>query len=511
MRKIILFIISVIAISAFAQTDYYYFKGQRIPLTVNPKKVNVISMANGPQFAPAVNPSILNDSLEIEAVIPGAQFNMCIIKSNSEDPTLLDSIISTYTRPDYNIILPCYINSRYDDIIPSGYIYVKLKKTQDYNLLENEAAKLHLTIHHQNIFMPKWYVLRINTIDALKLIEKANRLYQTGLFDAVEPDFMQIEDCCSISWDENVSLQWGLYNEINSTIDINVSSAWNYATGKGVKVGIFDSGIDWNHMDLKDNINPLCYDIDTFSNQRIINGNHGTHVAGIVAAIRNNGIFAAGVAPDSELVSISTCLNRLHPYTTEKIANGFNWAIQNNIDIINCSWGWGKYEIITDAIDLALNNGRNGKGCVIICATGNDSISQVSFPANYKPEILAVGSITKYGERSTFSNYGVDLDILAPGDTIFSTIPNNSASYMYGTSMAAPHVTGIAALILELNPDLTGQEVRDILEQSTTKLGNILYDNNSNRPNGTWNQYYGYGLVDALKAVQNTPRKQIDY
>ena len=116
---------------------------------------------------------------------------------------------------------------------------------------------------------------------------------------------------------------------------------------------------------------------------------------------------------------------------------------------------------------------------------------------------------------SVGSSYGENLDVVSPGDSILSTYVNNELAFVYGTSMAAPFVSGVAALILELNPDLTGQQVRDIIEQSTTKVGMRDYEGEytttPGRPNGTWNQYYGYGLVDALKAVQNTPRKQIDY
>ena len=515
MRKIILFIISVIAISAFAQTDYYYFKGQRIPLTVNPKKVNVISMANGPQFAPAANPSALPTGLEVETVIPGNPYNICIIENKTSNTSLLNNYLNSIVNPNYNIVLPCYINSKGEEVFPSGYIYIKLKNESDISLLRILAYNYNLKILHQNTFMPKWFVLYMMTNGEDTLIEKAKKLYETNLFDAVEPDLMFNKIYYnSISWDERVDEQWGLYNATNDSIDVNASSAWNYATGRGVKVGIFDSYVDCSHPDLKDNIDNLKYGNIPETTYEFWLFSHGTHVAGIVGAIRDNGIFGTGVAPDVQLVPMALILDYKTPLVTEKIANGFNWAVKNNVDIINCSWAWERYEIITDAIDNVLDNGRNGKGCIVVFPSGNEN-NLSGFPANYRKELMNIGSINKYGFRAKTSNFGSEIDVVAPGDTILSTLPDSDAGFKSGTSMAAPHVAGIAALILELNPDLTAQQVRDIIEQSTTKVGMRDYEGEytttPGRPNGTWNQYYGYGLVDALKAVQNTPRKRIDY
>lgn len=522
MKKAINLLIGlIISIPMFAQTDYYYFKGERIPLTVNPKKVNVISMANGPQFAPAANPNALPAGLEVEAVIPGNPYNMCVIENKTSNIALLHNYLNYIVNPNYNIVLPCYYDMYGVELYSTHYVYVKLKNLSDISLLINVASQNNLTIHHQNQYMPLWYVLYAKSgtaVDASKI------LYDTGLFDAVEPDLSYRDSFNSISWDTDISLQWGLYNTTDDTIDINASSAWNYATGKGAKVAIFDTGIDWNHEDLIDNLSELVYDVETNSNVRKkygING-HGTHVAGIVGASRNNGKFIAGVAPDAQLISISSRLSTFVLLETEKLANGFNWAVQNGIDIINCSWHWAKSQLLSDAIDNAIQLGRNGKGCIVVKSSGNNN-GAITFPGNYRPEILVVGAIDNFGYRlyiESINNgetkifgscFGPALDIVAPGVDVYSTLPNNNVGYMDGTSMAAPHVSGIAALILELNPDLTAQQVRNIIEQSIIKVGDIEYTNTTNRPNGTWNEYYGYGLVDALKAVQNTPRKRIDY
>ena len=105
--------------------------------------------------------------------------------------------------------------------------------------------------------------------------------------------------------------------------------------------------------------------------------------------------------------------------------------------------------------------------------------------------------------RSTFSNYGTGLDIVAPGEDILSTIPNNHVDYMSGTSMACPHVSGVAALVLERNPELTVTQVNSIICQNTKKLSEVNF--NETKTEGSWNEEYGYGLVDAYSSVINTP------
>ena len=514
LRKILLMIFYLVFVAVFAQTDYYYFKGQRIPLTVNPKKVNVISLANGPQFAPAANPNALPAGLEIEAVIPGTPYNMCIINEAPEATGLLNNYLNSIVNPNYNTTIPCYLNSEGLEYVITGNIYVKLRNVSQITTLQSMASTYRLNIISQDSNMPLWYTVSITQQTPYKTIQMANILYETGAYLAVEPEFI-----CSwsenISWDENVSQQWGLYNATNDSIDINASSAWNYATGRDVKIAIIDTGVEHTHNDLKDNIDSYYYDTYSKTNTQSIRGKnsyHGTHVAGIASATKNNGIFIAGVAPESKIMSI--CIDLGQTVTSGHISDGIYKAVDNGAAILNCSWGGGSGEKITDAIDYAIDYGRNGKGCIVVKSSGNNN-GAITFPGNHRPEILVVGAIDKQGLRAEFSNCGSALDIVAPGVNIYSTLLNNNVDYKSGTSMAAPHVAGVAALILELNPDLTGQQVRDIIERSTTKVGMRDYEGEytttENRPNGTWNQYYGYGLVDALKAVQNTPRKQIDY
>ena len=200
-------------------------------------------------------------------------------------------------------------------------------------------------------------------------------------------------------------------------------------------------------------------------------------------------------------MSISNTLSGT-PNSRMKRADGINWAWQNGADIISNSWGSGvQYQIIDDAINNALQYGRNGKGTLIVFATGNN-YGAVSYPANSNTNILSVGAITSTGTRSPFSNYGSQLDVVAPGSNILSTTWYNGTTSLDGTSMATPHVAGVAALILSVNPCLTAQQVRDIIEQTAQKVGGYSYTTTAGRPNGTWNDQMGYGLVDAYAAVQ---------
>lgn len=167
--------------------------------------------------------------------------------------------------------------------------------------------------------------------------------------------------------------------------------------------------------------------------------------------------------------------------------------------------------MITDAIHYnALLWGRNGKGVVVVFATGNEA-ENVKFPANCDENILAVGAINNNGRRANFSNYGSKLDVVAPGVDITTTNVLDPSIPLYvsnfrGTSAACPHVAGVAALILSVNPDLTSVGVIDIIEKTSRKVGGYSYSTVSGRPNGTWNNEMGYGLVDAYAAVQEAIR-----
>ncbi len=151
-----------------------------------------------------------------------------------------------------------------------------------------------------------------------------------------------------------------------------------------------------------------------------------------------------------------------------------------------------------------MTQGRETKGCVVVFASGNWGV--IDYPASFHQNILCVGAIDKNGTRSIFnerqsSGCGNLLDVVAPGSDILSTLPYNSTGYNGGTSMAAPHVAGIAALILSVRPDLTQAQVRHAIESSCTKLSGYSYSNNSNHPNGTWNNEVGHGLVNAFEAI----------
>ena len=328
-------------------------------------------------------------------------------------------------------------------------------------------------------------------------------------------------------------------------LDINVCDAWNITQGQNVVVAVLYHGLEINHPDLSNNIHPLSYDTESNTSPSLVLGNHGVACAGIIGAVKDNNEGIAGVSPQAQLMSISNSLGP-NPNSRIKRADGINWAVQNGADIISNSWGSGvQYDVIDDAIDNALTNGRNGLGTIIVFSSGNGN-GTVSYPANSNENIIAVGAMNPCGERKNpgscdgenlwGSNYGNQLDIMAPGVLIPTTDRqgtngynpqnendpnysgyNNYYSKFNGTSSAAPHVAGVAALILSVNPNLSVQEVNDIIESTAQKVGNYNYSNNSNRPNGTWNNEMGYGLVDAYAAVQlaqsysNATLETLDY
>jgi hypothetical protein len=219
---------------------------------------------------------------------------------------------------------------------------------------------------------------------------------------------------------------------------------------------------------------------------------------------------------------MSISISLLFSDTPQQLANGFNWAWTNGADVISNSWGgYAPSSIIDDAITNTLTNGRGGKGTVIVFAAGNENNTNIRYPGNSNPNILVVGALSPCGERKNLSScdgenfwgscYGSQLDIMAPGVKIPTTdrqgangyTPTDYTTTFNGTSSACPYVAGVAALILSANPNLTAVQVNTVIEQTAQKVRTDLYSYapTLGRPNGTWHNEMGYGLVNAYDAV----------
>ena len=331
--------------------------------------------------------------------------------------------------------------------------------------------------------------------------------------------------------DPEYSKQWGYVNTASADYDINVHPVWDsYTTGNpNVIVAVVDEGVDITHTDLAANCSDLNYNAINYNNT-VVAGTHGTHVAGTIAAVNNNGIGVCGVsggdaAKGEKGVTIMSCeiLREVIRNGKTQTLNGnsavaIKWAADHGAVICQNSWGYsydrdgdGKLnaselanalagEISASdksAIDYFIkyagcdNNGDQladspMKGGLVVFAAGNENI-QNGVPANYEP-IIAVAAIDKNGKKANYSNYGDFVDIAAPGSSVYSTLPNGKYGYLSGTSMACPHVSGVAALLVSYlgGPGFTCDELKERI--LSTKRTGIVPSNIG-------------GLVDAMGAL----------
>jgi len=262
---------------------------------------------------------------------------------------------------------------------------------------------------------------------------------------------------------------------------IHCEEAWDNITGSsGVKIAIVDSGIDYNHEDISGNYVSGGYDWVNDDGDPMDDFDHGTHCAGIAAAVINNAKGIAGVAQVK--VMAEKVLGSGGSGSSSDVASGITHAADNGADVISMSLGSSSpSSVVGDACNYAYNT----KGVVVVAASGNDGQSQVSYPAAFE-SVIAVGAINTNDQRCDFSNYGEDLELMAPGYRIVSSIRSNNYDFFTGTSMACPHVAGVAALAISRFPDKDNVWIRQRLVDSAEDLGPV-----------GWDEEYGYGLVDA--------------
>ncbi len=271
-----------------------------------------------------------------------------------------------------------------------------------------------------------------------KVREMLRNYYQEGWVEFAEADY--IAYATYTPNDTYFGNQWGMTK-------IQAPKAWDVTQGLStVKIAICDTGIDQNHEDLAAKI-VANNNFTTSSTVDDLYG-HGTHVAGIAAAITNNGVGVAGVGFNSSLMNVKVLDDTGSGYYSW-IANGIIWAANNGAKVINMSLGGtSSSTTLQNAVNYAWN-----KGCVLVAAAGNSNTSLPSYPAYYA-NCIAVAATDQNDAKASWSNYGSWVDIAAPGVNIFSTLPNHSNQIgilnygsLSGTSMATPHVAGVAALV----------------------------------------------------------------
>jgi subtilisin family serine protease len=252
-------------------------------------------------------------------------------------------------------------------------------------------------------------------------------------------------------------IPWGI-----STV--NAPAAWGISKGTGVKVAIMDTGISLTHPDLQANIKGGVNTIKSFKTANDDNG-HGSHCAGIVGAI-NNTIGVVGVAPEVNLYAVKV-LNAAGSGWLSDIIEGFQWCIDNQIQVISMSFG--SYDSNTSEQDAVIKT--YNAGITLVAAAGNDGAANtVNYPGAY-PEVIAVSAIDSDLKLASYSSYGPEVDIAAPGTQVYSTYKGSGYATMSGTSMATPHVTGVAALRIAQNPSQSPAEVKTAIQSTATNLG----------------------------------------
>jgi subtilisin family serine protease len=335
-----------------------------------------------------------------------------------------------------------------------------------------------------------------------------------------EPDALQRARYAAVAPPVDILFpnQWHLHNTGQGGgvvgADVRALDAWEVTSGSSeTRVVIHDTGVDIDHPDLEVNITS-GWDFDNDDSDASNDFQpHGTACAGVIAAAIN-GEGVVGIAPTCKIAPLRAA--GAHPWSTW--AKTFEWAAEHG-DIISCSWTISENNILSEAIRKAALQGRNGKGIPIFCATGNEGESQIRYPSHLA-ETIAVGASTNEDILAWYSNYGPGIDFVAPSSGGTMRIETTDVQGMFGynnkigeegnyckaadttgfggTSSATPLVAGVAALMLSINPLLSAEQVRKILQETAVKIDpdNAGYDAHG------WSERYGYGRIDAAEAVK---------
>jgi thermitase len=274
--------------------------------------------------------------------------------------------------------------------------------------------------------------------------------------------------------------------------DIDAPEGWDVAgmgtfpAGGGVKVGIVDTGIDQAHEDLAGKTADCGESVAgvVTSGSCVDDNGHGTHVAGTIAGVANNGRGVTGVAFNSPLSICKALGGPLGQGTTSDVASCITWEADRGVKVLSMSLGGGPSTTLQNAVRYAAS-----RDVLIVAAAGNDGNATLNYPAAYS-EVVSVAATDSRDVRATFSNANADVEVAAPGVNILSTWNDGGYRVLSGTSMATPHASGVAAVIRTKNPAFTAAQARSKLDASVDDKGAAGRD-----------AQYGFGRVNLAKAA----------
>jgi thermitase len=326
----------------------------------------------------------------------------------------------------------------------------------------------------------------------------AERLNRSALVDYAEPNF--ILRSTATPNDPLFAELYG-FNNTGQTggradADIDAPEGWDAAglggfpAAGGVKIGIVDTGIDQTHPELSGKV-ANCADA---LGGMVVEGTclddslHGTHVAGTIAAKANNATGVAGVDFNATLAICRALRGGAGVGLTSDVANCITWTHARGAKVISMSLGGGASTTLQNAFAAAWENG-GATGSVLVAAAGNDGNSTVNYPAGYA-QVISVAATDHNDAKASFSNTNADVEIAGPGVDVLSTIPGGQYAELSGTSMATPHVSGVAGVLWQLNPGDTANGIRSRLDAAVDDLGSAGRD-----------QSFGFGRVNLCKAA----------
>lgn len=284
--------------------------------------------------------------------------------------------------------------------------------------------------------------------------------------------FAEIDELNNLHYNSNDAY----YPQMYGLHKTQANCAWDKSEGKDIVVAVLDTGVNYNHPDIKNNMwqngsGHYGYDFSDNDTNPIDYHGHGSHVAGTIAAIGNNNIGIIGVAPKAKIMAVKIFPNAYD----SKIAQALKYAVDNGAKVLNNSWGPSSRRPSAPVLEAAVNYVYSKGGvCVFAAGNSNDDVQYYS-PANM-PTTIAVAATDSNDDRASFSNWGSKIDIAAPGVNIMSLRHNNSGyRTMSGTSMAAPHVSGAIALLLSKAPHLHFNRVSDVLKKTSDKINPDKY------------------------------------